>query len=388
MSVSLKSSPKVDKVRRVLDDAGVDLETVYLVGGFVRDMLLNRPSHDLDFVLTENSLGTARAVADALGGAYYTMDEEFQVGRVVLVDSEGRRRVMDFTAMQGETLEDDLRNRDFTVNAIAVSLVALDEAIDPLGGLEDLLHKRLRACSPTSLIEDPVRVLRAVRMAADYGLTLVPETRTLIEPAVSRLGEVSVERLRDEFLKLLDAPKPATSLRILDRFGVLDMMVPRAGKMKGVTQSPPHIDDVWEHSLHTVAGMERVLAILDAGYVHDNEFGGDLVSGLFSQRLGRYRKQISAHVAMELVPDRAYRPLLYLAAFCHDLTKPDHRQVVEGDKVRFTGHEVTSAQAMAELASWMRLSNAETRRLVRMVEGHSRPWKLAKLEAYPSRREV
>lgn len=388
MPLKQNFSPLVDEVISVLKSAGIDLTSIYLVGGCVRDALLNHSSHDLDFVVTQNSLRTARLVADALGGAYFTMDEEFQVGRVVLESKRKVREVMDFTLMQGETLEDDLRNRDFTVNAIAVSLAELDKAIDPLGGMEDLIHKRLRACSPTALLEDPVRVLRAIRMAAAYGLVMTADTRPLVDPAVGKLGEVSAERLRDEFLKLLDAPKPANNLRILDRFGVIETLVPRASQMKGVQQSPPHIYDVWEHSLQTVKEMERVLGLLDKNYVHDNEFGGNLVSGMLSQKLGRFREPISQHIAVEVVPDRPYKPLLYLAAFCHDLTKPDHRRVVDSGEVRFDGHEDSGARVMADLANKMRLSNRESRLLVQVVGGHKEPWQMSKQDMPPTPREV
>jgi len=296
--------------------------------------------------------------------------------------------VLDFAALQKEDLESDLRNRDFTINAIAVALNDPATLIDPLGGVEDLLKKRLRVCSPDSLNQDPVRVLRAVRMSFSFQLTILPETRSLIEPAVQRLGVVSVERLRDEFLKMLDAPKPASSLRVLDVFGVLEQMLPQIPEMKGVTQSAPHIYDVWEHSLHTVGAMEQILTLLDESYVHENEYGGDLLSGLLSQRLGRYRKEITAHLNTELVSDRSYRPILFLAALCHDFTKPRHRTVEDSGRIRFIGHETSGAEAITRQAAALRLSRSEIHRLSRIVQDHMRPWQFAKQTEPPSRKAV
>lgn len=378
MSFALKISPLCRQVAEVLQNAQVEISTVYLVGGGVRDALLGLPSHDLDFVLEKDSLRAARKVADALGGSYFTMDTEFQVGRVVLKDAYGQRKIMDFTAMQGDILEDDLRNRDFTVNAIAVSLADLETLIDPLHGVEDLVARRLRVCSPESFANDPVRILRSVRMAATYQLTFTPETRELISPAVAGLERVSVERLRDEFLKILDAPRPDISLRILDRFEVLEVLIPEIVKLKGQAQSPPHIYDIWEHSLHTVEQMERILMLLGRDYVHDNEGGGDLVSGLISQLLGRFRAQISEYVAEELVPDRPFRSLMMMAALFHDITKPEHRTVDEYAKFQFIGHEVSGARVFADRGAAMRLSNAEIRRVKWMIEGHDRPWQMSK----------
>jgi tRNA nucleotidyltransferase/poly(A) polymerase len=384
----MKISPMIERVVGALEKLSINASTLYLVGGSVRDALLGLPSHDLDFVLKKDTLQVARKVADLLGGAYYTMDEEFEVGRVVLEDTDGIRQVLDFASMQTENLEQDLRQRDFTINAIAIALNDLKTPIDPLGGIEDLLKKRLRVCSSDSLIRDPVRVLRAVRMSASCQLTILPETRKLIDPAVQRLDEVSVERLRDEFLKVLDAPKPAASLRVLDRFGVLEKIIPEIAEMKSVTQSAPHIYDVWEHSLHTVSAMEQIFQLLDEGYVHDNEHGGDLFSGLLSQRLGRYRKEISSHLNTDLVPGRSYRPVLFLAALCHDFTKPRHRTLDESERVRFVGHESSGAKAIAKRGAALRLSRAEIQRLTRTVRDHKRPWQLAKEPQPPSRRAV
>lgn len=384
----LKLSPLTVQVASVLQNARMDLASVYLVGGSVRDALLGLPSHDLDFVLEKDSLRAARMVADGLGGAYFTMDAEFQVGRVVLKNERGDRQIMDFTAMQGESLEDDLRNRDFTVNAIAISLAKMDSLIDPLGGVDDLFRGRLRVCSDASFLSDPVRVLRAVRMSAAYQLAFQPETRALISPAVADLWQVSVERVRDEFLKIMDAPRPDTSLRILDRFEVLEMILPETMPLKGVTQSPPHIYDVWEHSLHAVAEMEHILNLLDRSYKHDNEVGGDLVSGLVSQRLGRYRENISQYVDEELVPDRPFRSLMMVAALFHDITKPAHLDVDEDGKTHFSGHEASGAQVFADRAAEMRLSNAEIRRVKRMIEGHGFPWQMSKLPLPPTRKAI
>lgn len=388
MPAILKLPPLAYQIASVLQDARVDLSSVYLVGGSVRDALLGLPSHDLDFVLEKDSLRSARIVSDVLGGSYFTMDAEFQVGRVVLKNEQGERQIMDFTAMQGGSLETDLCNRDFTVNAIAIPLAEMETLVDPLGGVDDLLHQRLRVCSDTSFLSDPVRVLRAVRMSAIYHLTFLPETRALISPAVSKLEQVSVERVRDEFLKILDAPRPDISLRILDRFEVLELLIPETVQIKGIVQSPPHIYDVWEHSLQTVKEMERVLTLLGQNYVHDNELGGDLVSGLVSQRLGRYREQISQYVKESLVPDRPFRSLMMVSALFHDITKGAHREVDDQGKIRFPGHAASGAQVFADRGAEMRLSNAEIRRVRWMIEGHSRPWHISQEEMPPSRKTI
>jgi tRNA nucleotidyltransferase/poly(A) polymerase len=219
-STALSFPPLLERIRLALP-AGVP---VYLVGGAVRDALLGRTVHDLDFAVPADALNTARRLADQIGAAYYPMDSERDIARLVLVlADEGERYVIDFAAYQGPDLESDLRNRDFTINALAVDVRQPQALLDPLGGLADLLGKRLRACSPASFQADPLRILRAVRQAAALNLKIVPESLALMRQAVARLPDVSVERLRDEFFRIIDGSQPATALRALEMLGVLPL---------------------------------------------------------------------------------------------------------------------------------------------------------------------
>ena len=159
---------------------------------------------------------------------------------------------------------------------------------------------------------------------------------------------------------------------------MLELLIPEINALKGETQSPPHIYDVWEHSLHTVQALETILALLDENYEHDNEMGGDVFSGLLSSLLGRYRQQITAHLTEELVPDRPYRPLIFLAALLHDFTKPRHRSVEDSGRIRFIGHETSGARQIVERGAALRLSNTEIQRLVRIMHDHMRPFQAAR----------
>lgn len=383
-SSPLRFSPYLDKVRQSLSPKAV----IYLVGGAVRDALLNKQAHDLDFTLPKDALKTARRVANALKGAYYRMDEEHETGRVILVEEDGTRIILDFVAMTGPTLEDDLRGRDFTVNAMAVDVHNPQELLDPLGGLTDLLNKEMRACSLTAFKDDPVRILRAIRIAAAYQMRIQPETRKLIKAAVGLLPNTSPERLRDELFKILDGPQPTTTIRGLDILGALVHVLPELLPMKGVAQSAPHSYDVWEHTLHTLERLENILALLDKGYTHDNEAGGDLSSGLISQRLGRYREQITDHMDTRLTIERSPRALLFLAALYHDVAKPQSRRENADGAIRFNGHEEAGAKIIGERAVELRLSNPEVERLTTVIQYHKRPWNLAKATEPPSRREI
>ena len=146
-----------------------------LVGGAVRDLLLGLPLRDLDYVLPGDALPVARALADALGAAYYPLDERRGTGRVVWQQPEGAPLVVDIASLGSSSLDDDLRARDFTINAIA--LAPGDVLYDPLGGVPDLQNRTLRPCSDHSLVADPVRVLRAVRFLCAFELQPAPGWR-------------------------------------------------------------------------------------------------------------------------------------------------------------------------------------------------------------------
>jgi len=208
-------------------------QPVYLVGGAVRDAMLGRPVHDLDFVLGGDGMGIARALANRLGAAYYPLDESRGYARVVLQEAGATRFMLDFAPFDGPDLESDLHRRDFTLNAMAVEVHNPQQVFDPLGGAADLWAKRLRACTPQAFANDPVRILRAVRQAAALGLKIQPETRTWMRQAVPLLEQTSPERLRDELLRMLGGRQPAASLRALDLLGGAAVCAARTACLEG-----------------------------------------------------------------------------------------------------------------------------------------------------------
>ena len=382
MNTSWNLPPLLERIRAALPAR----QPVYLVGGAVRDLLLQRPLHDFDFVLPGDTLKISRRLADRLGAAYYPLDAARETARVILMDEDGQHDVLDFAALRAPNLESDLRDRDFTINAMAMDLRAPGKLLDPLGGAADLRSKRLRACSPASMQNDPVRVLRAVRMAAAFNLHIDPETRQQMRAAVPGLMKISPERRRDEILKILNGPSPHTALRALDMLQALPAIFPELSSLKGVEQSPPHIHDVWEHTLNTLRALESVLDILT--HRPDPEASGNLLLGELSLRLGRYREQIRAHLEAEMIPDRPVRALLFLAALYHDIAKPKTRSVDNGSRVRFFEHDRQGAEIVRQRAGQLRLSNDEKIRVQRIVRYHMRPLLLANEPRPPSKRAI
>jgi tRNA nucleotidyltransferase/poly(A) polymerase len=381
-SQPLMFPPLLDSVRQALPDG----LTVYLVGGAVRDALLGRPTHDLDFSLAGDAIKTARHVADVLSRTgtgtitkadFYPLDNERDTGRVIVINEDGSRTTMDFAAFRGvdpstgsrQSLESDLNGRDFTLNAIALNLT--DNSLhDPLGGAMDLKEKRLRLCSPSAFRDDPVRILRGVRLAARYGFHILPETRTAMKEAAGQVGKVSPERVRDELFRIFDGPQPAACLRTLDMLGALEQVLPELSALKGVEQRPPHVHDVWEHTLSVVSHLENIFSALAPEY--DPEKAADLLNSLLVLRLGCYRRQLSEYLAHPLTADRPLRGLLFLAALYHDIAKPACKQVDDNGQARFWGHDEQGAEIASARARQLVLSNEEIQRLDTIIRNHMR----------------
>lgn len=360
--------------------------TIYLVGGAVRDLLLGKPSHDLDFVLLGDALAVSRRVANNLGAAFYPLDEVRDTGRVLLKQHGQPSVVLDFASLRGVDLEADLRARDFTINAMALEIHTPEQLIDPLRGARDLHEHLLRACSPVTFTDDPLRILRAIRLAVTYQLRIIPETRQRLRQAVPLLPGVSPERLRDELFRLLDGRHPATALRALDLMDILPAVLPELPSLKGISQSPPHIYDVWNHTLDTMQNLEALLIAL--GLHHDEEYVANWSLGLVSVRLGRFRAQIHEHMAQQINPNRSIRALLFLAALYHDIAKPQTLKVDDRGGFHFYGHDDQGSKIIGERARQLRLSNAEIERLEMIVRNHLQPLFLAKTTGIPSGRAI
>jgi len=372
--------PLLRDISRILP-AGLN---AWLVGGAVRDALLNRRIKDFDFAVAGGARAAARKVADALYAAFYPLDAERDVGRVIVTRDEDRF-TLDFARLRGPDLPSDLAARDFTINALAVALTDLAELIDPLHGEEDLRAKIVRACSPQAIADDPIRGIRAIRLAAQLDFRIDKETRAAIRAQASALAHTSPERRRDEFIRCLGGPRAAASLRALDLLGLLEPLVPEALALKGVAQSPPHELDVWEHTLTAVARLEEVLDVL--GPVHDVDAASDLTLGLVSLRLGRFRGQLFEHLSTLLSGDRPARWLLVLATLLHDIGKPQTRTVERDGRVRFFNHETVGAELAARRLARLHFSADEVKRARIVTAHHMRPRQMSKGQP-PTRRAI
>jgi poly(A) polymerase len=341
-----------------------------LVGGVIRDSLLGRPVLDIDIVLRGSGVDAARAVANALGAAFYPLDAERGIGRVILVRGKSRY-TLDFAALRESSIGQDLALRDFTVNAIALPLSPGAALIDPMHGERDVKDSILRACSPRAIADDPVRSIRAIRLATQLGFRIEKETKEQCRAGASMLGTISAERIRDEVFRILSGRKVAAAIHSLASLGLLRVILPETAGLAGGQPGGPEGNGVWEH---TLAALEKLETVCDA-LAREPGAGraGDPAMGLARARLGRFQASLAEHLARPLNDERPLRGLLFLAAILHDAAKPETRSINPHGEVHYLGHEQLGADWALHRATALRFSNDEADFISKIVRNHMRP---------------
>jgi poly(A) polymerase len=295
----------------------------WIVGGAVRDAMLGRRIRDVDVAVAGDPEAAARAVARSVRGPLFRLSERFGAWRVL---DGGRRFVCDVSPLAGRTIEEDLAQRDFTVNAMAVPLSG-GERIDPHGGASDLRAGVLRVVGEGAYASDPLRPLRLVRFAAELGLRPDAATEQLTAAAAPRLSEPAPERVFAELRSLVVAPGVLEGLALAMRLGVLGAVLPELAALEGIEQSRFHHLDVLDHTLDVL----RRLMELEAA---PEEVFGDLAP--------RIRAQLDAPLADDLTRGQGLR----LAALFHDIGKPATRGERADGRVTFIGHDSAGVEVV------------------------------------------
>lgn len=358
-----------------------------LVGGAVRDGLLGRPLHDLDFVVAGDATALAAAVSRAFHGALVPLDPGRDTARVV-IRYAGRSFDLDFAHCQGDDWDSDLLARDFTVNAIAVD--SQGNYLDPLNGRQDLAAGMLRAASEGAFRADPLRALRALRLVAELGLSIEPQTLAWLRRDAPLLPRVAAERVRDELARIMAAPGAAQRLAELDELGLLEQVLPEAAALRDVQQSAPHRWDVWTHTRMTVDALEGLLGYLGgaSARLHSQVRAPDWVWGDVEKSLGPLRAELAAHLGRTVSDQRQRSLALKLAALLHDVGKPQTRSLGDDERVHFYQHEQVGAELAAERLRALRFSGNEIALAQAIVLYHMRPLLLANTAKGPSRRAI
>lgn len=295
----------------------------WLVGGAVRDRLLGRSvaRPDLDLAVRGDVEAAARSLARAGRAAVFPLSEDFGAWRVVQ-NRDGWQ--VDLSPLLGETIEQDLTQRDFTVNALAEPLAG-GEPIDPTGGRADLAAGRLRMASATSFSSDPLRVLRVARFACELGLEPEAETIATARDAAPGLAGVAPERVFYELKRIVASPDPVGGIVALDSVGGTAVVLPELHALAGVEQSAYHHLDVRDHTLAVLAetaALER-----------------DPAAAIGEE----HAEAVAALLAEPLADEITRGTALRLGALFHDIAKPQTRGVTDEGRISFFGHDAAGA---------------------------------------------
>ena len=336
-------------IRSVLERAGRLAEAAniecYTVGGFVRDIILDVPSKDVDIMVIGDGLEFARKLGQELGvpdiveygefGTALIPYGEFLIevasARTETYESDSRKPKVVYTDLKG-----DLSRRDFTVNAMAINLLPehFGELVDEYGGIQDIQDKILRTpLDPVKTFDDdPLRMMRAARFSAQLEFKLVPEAMQAMQGRVDRISIVSQERVTDEIIKTLKARVPSIGFYVMQKAGLLPLVFPEIAILGGVEdRDGQRHKDVFHHTLKVV----------------DN------------------------------TAERSDKMRLRFAALVHDIGKPATKKFIEGTGWSYHGHEELGRKMLNEVGKRMRLSRKLTAYLKRMTRLHLRPIALA-----------
>ncbi len=337
----------------------------YAVGGFVRDGLLERDFNDLDIGIAADPLEMAPGIVAEFGGSFFSLDEERRLVRVLLPQAKAH---LDLQPLKG-SIEEDLMTRDFTVDAMGASLAEAAsgriELIDPTGGLTDLRTEIVRAVSEANLIEDPLRLLRGVRLVVALGFGIDPQTDEMLRRNAALVAHAALERQRDELMLILGSGKAGLGLRLMDEMELLSVVLPELDVTRGVQQPKEHHWDVFNHSLQTVGAMEMLLAPEEP----DDEMHCWLWKELWSQLVWwpEARSQFSGERGMALK----------LACLMHDIGKPETKSFQEDGRMRFFGHAEAGAAIAGRLMQRLRFPTRQTAVVTAMIDAHMRPLQMA-----------
>ncbi len=376
MSIRPEAARLLTQISRLLAAGNI---RAYIVGGFVRDTLLERATADVDIGVGADALELARYIAASLEASYVPLDDINQVGRVVL---PGNKWYLDFSTLKGKTIEEDLARRDFTINAMAYPLdenissgMVMENIIDPFQGRTNLEHRNLKALNGNVFKDDAARLLRALRIAAELHLNIDTETENLMAEDALLIRGVAGERIRGELLRLLALPGAGKRLFLMDSLGLLTALIPELAPARGVNQPHAHVWDVFEHSLQTVSAVEFVLREADWDYAGESIL--DMVP--WSDRLER-------HFDREISSGSTGRTMLKLTALLHDVAKPQTK-IIEDGHARFFGHQEQGAAIAGAVLERLRFSNKEIQLVELLIKYHLRPTQMTN-EGLPTNRAV
>ena len=355
-------SSEIKDLARLISAAGYE---AYIVGGAVRDLMLGRDSKDVDIVVDGNALQIAKLISDHRQVKYFVLNERHSTVRV-LVQSEFLDSYAIDVSIIRNSISYDLMQRDFSCNSLALPIGSAvrawsaDEIIDPQDGVTCVSQRVLTVISDQSFREDPLRLLRAFRLAVELDFVIDERTLAAVADNTRLISTVSSERVREELLRIVGAPKSAQALELMSELGVLDELLPELVEGRDVEQPPEHQSDVLTHNLRTPEKLHDLVVRSESPYgsVAASEpycdWSDELLNDDFSDGYPRWN-------------------LLALAGLLHDIGKPRTKTIETGGKIRFLNHGIVGADLAREVLIRLRFSSKAVNFVTTLIRHHMRP---------------
>lgn len=320
-------------------------EHAYVVGGFIRDCLLGVESSDIDIVVSSGKAKClAKDFADSINGYFVELDNVNNIYRVVLHD---KTSYVDFADCVGRTIEEDLRRRDFTINAIAYSLLQ-DKIIDVCHGLDDINNAVIREIAEENIVDDPIRLFRAFRFKSTLGFDLSLGLREIVKNHAQKIQLTAKERINVELIKLLGGKYSVKALQALDEFNILELIIPEVKEIKKIPPNSHHHLCLLEHSIETVKQVQAYYENASA--------------------------EVREHLDSEYASGQKRIAYLKLAAFLHDVGKPATWQIEpETGRHRFIMHDVEGAKIIVPTLKNLKFSKKQITYIQKIIKNHIYP---------------
>ncbi|PIU83554.1 MAG: hypothetical protein COS68_03460 [Elusimicrobia bacterium CG06_land_8_20_14_3_00_38_11] len=340
-------------------------KNIWLVGGYIRDSLLDKITKDIDFVTAGNTKKIARKFADKINGSFVVLDNFNKTYRVVADDE-----IYDFSKMQGKNILEDLSRRDFTINAMALSFITYDlrltNVIDPFNGLSDIKNKVIRCVSEKNFVEDPLRLLRAYRFAGQLNFSIERKTKGFIKKYSHKLKNIASERIQNELFLMLELSDSYDVIIKIYKAGLLEEIMPELVKTLNTARCYYPKMGLLGHSFYALKTLE-------------NFYASD-----FKNIFPKFYKKINTHLEEKLSKTAKRKTLLKLAALLHDIGKPKSAKKIDG-RLRFFEHEEMGCDIINIIGKRLKLSNNEIKYLKTLTLHHMRLGNLTSAEKLTDR---
>ncbi|MGE4385623.1 MAG: CCA tRNA nucleotidyltransferase [Endomicrobiaceae bacterium] len=345
---------------------------VFAVGGYIRDILLNKSSLDLDLVVSKSANIFAKKTAEALNGKYFLLHKDTQVYRVAVFGNPDIKYI-DISLMHGKTIKDDLLNRDFTVNSLAVNIKNFNDiknnVIDYCNGYADLKNKRINLVYGKAFSDDPLRMLRAFRIASEYNFKITENLFSSVKKYSKKINSAAPERIKNEFFRILNNKNSSKYISLMDDSKLLESIFPVIAIMKKSAKNfYYHPKGLFQHCFQTLESLEKILCKLDKYFPESEDKLRNHLNENFSDNVNKIN-------------------LLKFTAIFHDCAKPECAKKID-KKIRFLGHEELGAEKASEIMKKLRMSNKEIDFVKSIIAQHMRPSNLAKSDIITNRAQT